>query len=189
MGDDLPPPRLLVGLGNPGPKYENTRHNMGFIAIDDVARRFDAPVWENKSAWESLTTKTDSLILQKPITYMNLSGRAIATVARFFKITPPEILILSDDIALPPGRIRLRRRGSDGGHNGLASIITHLGTNHFPRLRIGVGSAAEHPLPDHVLGKFSSDETPLIDQAIKKVGDCLIFILENGYNAAMNKFN
>ncbi|MFV0337433.1 MAG: aminoacyl-tRNA hydrolase [Chthoniobacterales bacterium] len=189
MGDDLPPPRLLVGLGNPGPKYENTRHNVGFMALDYIVAHHGTATWENKSNWESLLAKSDTLIFQKPLTYMNLSGRAVAWVARFFKITPNEILVLSDDTALPLGRLRLRRKGSDGGHNGLASIIEHLGTDQFPRLRIGVGAALDRPLPDHVLGKFSPNEEPEIAQAIKKVADYLIFILENGYNAAMNEFN
>ena len=134
---------LVVGLGNPGPKYEWTRHNMGFLVVDELAERENIPVQRLK--YKALTNTAliggQSVLLMKPTTYMNLSGEAVGQAARFYKIPPERVLVISDDVALPQGKLRVRRSGSAGGHNGLKNIIAHLGTDQFPRIKVGVGKA------------------------------------------------
>lgn len=132
---------LLVGLGNPGDKYENTRHNVGFLVADEVAERQSKPIQrlKFKALTNVLTISGEKVLVMKPITYMNLSGEAVRQAVDFYKIPPSHVLVVSDDTALPVGRLRIRMKGSAGGHNGLKSIIQHLGTDQFPRLRVGVG--------------------------------------------------
>ena len=157
---------IVVGLGNPGPKYDWTRHNVGFLVVDELADRANIPVQRVKYKALTNTTKLGgkSVLLMKPVTYMNLSGEAVGQAARFYKVPPERILVISDDVSLPQGKLRIRRSGSAGGHNGLKNIIAHLGTDQFPRLRIGVGSK---PHPDYdlaawVLSDFSPSELSLL---------------------------
>ena len=184
---------LLVGLGNPGDKYDNTRHNVGFAAIDQLAEELRVPV--QKLKYRALTQSVElggaRVLLMKPITYMNLSGEAVGEAARFFKIPADHVLVLSDDVSLPVGKLRIRKGGSAGGHNGLKSIIQHLGTDQFPRVKIGVG---EKPHPDYdmadwVLGKFAGEDLKTITQAIERAGKAAACYIQDGPDKAMNKFN
>ena len=184
---------LLVGLGNPGDKYDNTRHNVGFAAIDQLAEELRVPV--QKLKYRALTQSVElggaKVLLMKPITYMNLSGEAVGEAARFFKIPADHVLVLSDDVSLPVGKLRIRKGGSAGGHNGLKSIIQHLGTDQFPRVKIGVG---EKPHPDYdmadwVLGKFAGEDLKTITQAIERAGKAAACYIQDGPDKAMNKFN
>lgn len=184
---------LLVGLGNPGDKYDNTRHNVGFAAIDQLAEELRVPV--QKLKYRALTQTVElggaKVLLMKPITYMNLSGEAVGEAARFFKIPADHVLVLSDDVSLPVGKLRVRRGGSAGGHNGLKSIIQHLGTDQFPRVKIGVG---EKPHPDYdmadwVLGKFTGEDLKTISQAIQRAGKAAECYIHDGPDQAMNRFN
>lgn len=184
---------LLVGLGNPGDKYDNTRHNVGFAAIDQLAEELRVPV--QKLKYRALTQTVElggaKVLLMKPITYMNLSGEAVGEAARFFKIPADHVLVLSDDVSLPVGKLRIRKGGSAGGHNGLKSIIQHLGTDQFPRVKIGVG---EKPHPDYdmadwVLGKFTGEDLKTISQAIQRAGKAAECYIHDGPDQAMNRFN
>ena len=184
---------LVVGLGNPGDKYDNTRHNVGFAAIDQLAEELRVPV--QKLKYRALTQTVElggaKVLLMKPITYMNLSGEAVGEAARFFKIPADHVLVLSDDVSLPVGKLRVRRGGSAGGHNGLKSIIQHLGTDQFPRVKIGVG---EKPHPDYdmadwVLGKFTGEDLKTISQAIQRAGKAAECYIHDGPDQAMNRFN
>lgn len=184
---------LLVCLGNPGDKYENTRHNVGFMVADEVAERQNKPIQRLK--FEALTNiftiSGEKVLVMKPITYMNLSGEAVRLAADFYKVPPERILVVSDDTALPVGRLRIRLKGSAGGHNGLKSIIQHLGTDQFPRLRVGVGEKPhpDYDLADWVLGKFQGEDKKAIDTAIKRAADAVECVMEQGLDRAMGKFN
>ena len=184
---------LLVGLGNPGDKYDNTRHNAGFAAIDQLAEELRVPV--QKLKYRALTQTVElwgaKVLLMKPITYMNLSGEAVGEAARFFKIPADHVLVLSDDVSLPVGKLRIRKGGSAGGHNGLKSIIQHLGTDQFPRVKIGVG---EKPHPDYdmadwVLGKFTGEDKKTVDTAVQRAADAVECYIRDGADRAMNRFN
>lgn len=184
---------LVVGLGNPGPKYDWTRHNMGFLVIDELAEREKIPV--QKLKFKALTNTVvigdRSVLLMKPTTYMNLSGGAVGEAARFYKIPPERILVISDDVALPQGKLRIRRSGSAGGHNGLKDIIAHLGGDGFPRIKVGVGGKP-HPdsdMADWVLGKFTGQDKKVMEEAIKRAADAVEELLKNGVDQAMSKFN
>ena len=184
---------LLVCLGNPGDKYENTRHNVGYMVADEVAERQNKPVQrlKFKALTNTLTISGEKVLVMKPITYMNLSGEAVRQAADFYKIPPERVLVVSDDTALPVGKLRLRVKGSAGGHNGLKNIIQHLGTDQFPRLRVGVG---EKPHPDYdmadwVLGKFVGEDKKAIDGAVKRAADAIECILAEGIDRGMGKFN
>ena len=184
---------LVVGLGNPGPKYEWTRHNMGFLVVDELAERENIPVQRLK--YKALTNTASiggqSVLLMKPTTYMNLSGEAVGQAARFYKIPPERVLVISDDVALPQGKLRVRRSGSAGGHNGLKNIIAHLGTDQFPRVKVGVGGKP-HPdsdMADWVLGKFTGQDKKVMEDAISRAADAVACLLEKGVDQAMAKFN
>ena len=184
---------LLVCLGNPGDKYENTRHNVGFMVADEVAERQRKPIQrlKFKALTNVLTISGEKVLVMKPITYMNLSGEAVRQAADFYKIPPGRVLVVSDDTALAIGRLRIRQKGSAGGHNGLKNIIQHLGTDQFPRLRVGVG---EKPHPDYdmadwVLGKFTGEDKKTIEAAVKRAADAIECILEQGIDRGMGKFN
>ena len=184
---------LVVGLGNPGDKYENTRHNVGFLAVDELADRARVPV--QKLKYRALTNTIElggaKVLLMKPVTYMNLSGEAAGQAADFYKIPADHVLVISDDTALAVGRLRIRKGGSAGGHNGLKSIIQHLGTDQFPRVRVGVGEKPhpDYDLADWVLGKFQGEDKKAMDQAVKRAADAVECLIKEGPDRAMNKFN
>ncbi len=183
--------KLVVGLGNPGSRYANTRHNVGFMVLDRLARRCNVDI--NKKQCNALTglgtMAGHRVCLAKPQTYMNLSGEAVSCLARFYKVSPKDMLVIYDDRDLPVGRIRLREKGSAGGHRGLQSIIGMLGTSDIPRLRIGIGRPEEMEAVDHVLGRFSAEERPLIEEALERSLEAVEVALAEGMEAAMNKFN
>lgn len=180
--------RLLIGLGNPGPEYENTRHNAGFMILDRVAQRLGAK-WTRERKFDGWFARSDGLYLLKPKTFMNLSGRSVAAVCGFYKIPPSDLLAVYDDVALPEGRIRLKPSGSAGGHNGIKSIIASLGSDQFPRLRFGVGAADRHSLVDHVLGRFDPATAEDLHKSLEKAADAVIFASLRGLEPAMNQFN
>lgn len=185
-------PRLIVGLGNPGNSYQDTRHNIGFMVMDVLATRLGT-AFQVEKRWESHVAKFSGGFLVKPQTYMNLSGRAVGSVGRFYKITPQETLVVFDDVDLPLGRLRLRASGSAAGHNGLKSLISTLGTDQFPRVKVGIGADSGRPAGDrlvgHVLGKFSEDEKAAVAQAVDRAADAVMGALKSGLGAAMNFFN
>ncbi|NEP57642.1 MAG: aminoacyl-tRNA hydrolase [Symploca sp. SIO2G7] len=187
-------PQLIVGLGNPEPKYDKTRHNIGFDAVDALARRGQISWSENRrfQGWfgEGTGLKGSKLRLLKPLTYMNRSGQAIRAVMDWYKLPPDSVLIIYDDMDLPVGRLRLRLSGSAGGHNGMKSAIAHLGTQNFPRLRIGIGkSSQDKGTISHVLGKFSAQETELISKVLELVVETVELALKEGVEKAMSLYN
>lgn len=182
--------RLIVGLGNPGSEYHNTRHNVGFMAIDTISKKHHIPIRTNRNQAHIGEGQINGhkVILAKPMTYMNLSGAAVKGLMRRFQIAPSELLVIYDDAALPLGRLRIRPGGSAGGHNGIKSIINSIGTQDFPRIRIGIGST-DRDLIDHVLSKFQHSELMVIYNAIDKAIEAVEVILDQGLEAAMNRFN
>lgn len=183
---------LIVGLGNPGKEYEMTRHNIGFHTIDYIADELDVSIkkLKHKALYGETKINGDKVYLIKPQTYMNLSGDSIIEFSKFYKVAPQNIIVISDDISLETGRIRVRAKGSAGGHNGLKSIIYQLKTENFPRVRMGVGAKKEGTdLADHVLGRFSKSEIPVMEDAIIKAYGAVCEIIKNGTESAMNKFN
>ena len=184
---------LLVCLGNPGDQYENTRHNVGFQVADAVAERHNVPIQRLKfrALTNTITVGEKKVLLMKPVTYMNLSGEAVHEAASFYKVPPERILVVSDEVALAPGKIRVRRSGSAGGHNGLKNIIAHLGTDQFPRIRVGVG---QKPHPDYdmagwVLGKFQGEDKKAVEEAVKRAADAAECLIQEGVDKAMNRYN
>ena len=184
---------LVVFLGNPGQEYENTRHNAGFMTADAVEKLCGAKI--NRAKFRSLTARCtlggQSVLLMKPQTYMNLSGEAVGEAARFYKVPPERVIVVSDETALAPGRIRVRRSGSAGGHNGLKDIISVLGSENFPRIRLGVG-APPHPdydLKDWVLGRPESGDMKLISDAAERAAKAVECYIAEGPDRAMNMFN
>ena len=184
---------IVAGLGNPGTKYEMTRHNIGFHTIDYIAGQKKVKI--KKLKFKGLYGETEiggeKAYLIKPQTFMNLSGECIGEFASFFKIPPENILIINDDISLDTGRIRVRPRGSAGGHNGLKSIIYHLQSDNFPRIKMGVGAPEneDYDLADFVLGKFTRDEIPIMEKAIIRAAEAVDEIIKNGTQSAMNTYN
>ena len=184
--------KLVAGLGNPGPQYRETRHNVGFLVIDELARRWGVEQWREQ--FDAMAAKTvidgEAVMLAKPMTFMNLSGYSVAEIARYYRIEPSDVFIVSDDAALPLARLRVRREGSDGGHNGLKSVIASLGTTAFPRLRVGVGRGeGDRELADHVLGRFVVDEREQVSVAVLRAADATEMFLREGIERVMNAFN
>ena len=180
--------RLVVGLGNPGPEYAGTRHNIGFMVVDRLAAQFGS-TWEKSTKWDALTSKHGDTLLAKPMSFMNRSGYPLVAIAQFYKIVTPEILVVLDDLALPLGRMRIRPSGGTGGHNGLESIIMQFGTEEIPRLRIGIGAAPRDGGVDYVLGRFFEEERPLVRSAIERGVEAIRCAVDNGVVSAMNTFN
>jgi PTH1 family peptidyl-tRNA hydrolase len=197
--------KIVIGLGNPGRDYVGTRHNVGFELVDQLASRLG---WIGKpeqfntlarNKFDALTLDgvvslasggTDKLLLVKPMTYMNLSGRSIQAAMSFFQLTPADLMIALDDIALPCGKIRIRTGGSPGGHNGLKDIERALGTSQYPRLRIGVDAPPPRvPQKDYVLGRFTPDQRSLIDPALGRAGGAVVTWIDKGIEPAMSQFN
>ena len=184
---------LIAGLGNPGREYDMTRHNIGFEVIDYIADKCKVKV--KKLKFKGLYQKTEiegeDVILLKPQTYMNLSGECIRDFSAFFKIPPEKIIIINDDVYLDEGRLRIRKSGSAGGHNGLKSIIYQLNSDKFIRIRIGVGKkqAEEQELADFVLSRFTKAQIPILEKAITNAADAVSEIIKNGTESAMNRFN
>ena len=182
------PIRMVVGLGNPGAEYERTRHNIGFLVLDRLAA--EARVnWEKSAKWGAYWTKLGQTLLVKPMTYMNRSGGPSLAVAQFYKIAPAEMLIVLDEMALELGRLRLRLKGSPGGHNGLESMIVNFGTEDIARLRIGIGAPPAGGTTDWVLGRFFEEEMPAVEKAVTRAADAVKAAIDNGVVSAMNTFN
>lgn len=184
---------LIVGLGNPGKQYENTRHNVGFDAIDVLVDEYRIPSSgkQHKAMYGKGVIEGQKVILAKPLTYMNLSGEAVRAMVDYYKIDPEtELLVIFDDISLAPGNIRIRKKGSAGGHNGIKSIITHLGTQNFQRIKVGVGEKPKNwDLADYVLGAFSKDDRKLIDEALERSAKAAALIVQGEIDEAMNLYN
>ena len=181
---------LIVGLGNPGIKYENTRHNIGFKVIDNIAKEYNIEINRQKfkGVYGEGFINGEKVILLKPTTYMNLSGESIREVVDFYKLTCEDIVVIYDDISLDVGRLRIREKGSAGGHNGIKSIIAHLGTDVFPRIKVGVGQP-NVDLVNYVLGKFTDEEMEVLSESIDASTKAVSEIIKYDVNTAMNKFN
>lgn len=189
----LPVSWLIVGLGNPGDKYDGTRHNAGFLAVDALADKGQFRI--SRVKFKALTAQAEvggqGALVMKPATYMNLSGEAVGEAARFYHIPPAQVLVISDDVDLPLGKLRLRTGGSAGGHNGLKSIIQHLGTDQFPRIKIGVGGKPhpDYDMADWVLGRLQGEDRKVLDGAAERAAEAAACLLKDGPQKAMNRFN
>jgi peptidyl-tRNA hydrolase, PTH1 family len=180
--------RLVAGLGNPGPEYQQTRHNVGFMVVDRLASDLSIP-WEKSNRAEATFAKSGDLILVKPLAFMNRSGFPLLAVAQFYKVEPGEMLIVFDDFALQLGRLRIRPDGGTGGHNGLESIIVQFGSDKIPRLRVGIGGAPSQGAVDHVLGRFFEEELPLVRSTVSRAVEAVKWAIDKGLVSAMNNFN
>lgn len=191
-------PRLIVGLGNPGAKYERTRHNIGFEVVDAIAKTYpDVSLADNKR-FQGITGEFrsggDRTVLLKPTTYMNKSGQSVRAVLDWYKLEAASVLVVYDDMDLPTGKLRLRLSGGAGGHNGMKSIISHLGTREFPRLRVGIGSTEkgeerDRAVVSHVLGRFAPEDRKIVDAVIPMAVDAIDLSLRKGFERAMNLYN
>jgi peptidyl-tRNA hydrolase, PTH1 family len=184
-------PQLIVGLGNPGAKFDRTRHNIGFDLIDLLAQRWQVALSDQKKfqgiAGEGWAGRQKMRLL-KPQTFMNLSGQSVRALLDWYKLEPSAVLVLYDDLDLPLGKMRIRLSGSAGGHNGMKSIISHLGTNEFPRLRMGIGKSSDETI-SHVLGKFAPGEVPIVGDILALAADAVDLAARDGVEKAMNKYN
>ena len=184
--------KLVVGLGNPGKQYEKTKHNIGFMVIDAIADSVPHTTWREEQRAEvcSITVDGEKVLLVKPQTFMNLSGESVGPLMRYYKIDPSDVYCIYDDMDLPIGKLRIRPNGSSGGHNGIKSLISHIGTENFPRFRVGIG----RPLPqwtviDHVLAPFSEENQEKVQKGIKDTVKAVLGTLEVGIDKGMNQFN
>ena len=188
-----PPEYLIVGLGNPGLEYAQTRHNAGFMTLDLLAEREHTEIkrMKFKSLCGDAVIAGKRCLLMKPTTYMNNSGEAVAAAANFYKIPPEHVLVMYDDISLAPGKLRIRRKGSAGGHNGIKSIIALLGTEEFPRIRVGVGAkpTPRYDLADWVLSKFTPEEQAALQPALEQAAEAASLIVQDKMDQAMNRFS
>lgn len=183
---------IIAGLGNPGKQYEGSRHNVGFMTLDVLADRYHIDVSEkgHKALIGKGVIEGNKVILVKPQTFMNLSGESIRSVLDYYKAEPSEFIVIYDDISLEPGSLRIRKKGSAGGHNGIKNIIAHLGTQEFPRVRVGVGAKPPRmDLADYVLGRFSKGEKERMEQAYQDGAAAAVSMMTEGIDAAMNHFN
>ena len=184
--------KLVVGLGNPGKQYEKTKHNIGFMVVDAIADSVPHTPWREEQGAEvcSITVNGEKVLLVKPQTFMNVSGESVGPLMRYYKIDPSDVYCIYDDMDLPVGKLRIRPNGSSGGHNGIKSLISHLGTENFPRFRVGIG----RPLPqwtviDHVLAPFSEESQEKVQKGIKDTVKAVLGTLEVGIDKGMNQFN
>ena len=184
---------LIVGLGNPGKEYEKTRHNCGFRALDVLAQKLGCKVDKGKfqGLYGQVSYNGTKLLLLKPLTYMNLSGRSVLQLSAYYHVPPQRIIVLFDDISLEPGRLRIRADGSAGGHNGIKSIISEVGSQDFPRVKIGVGGKThpEQDLADHVLSGFTAAEEKALASALERAADATLCIIDKGVAETANRFN
>ena len=184
--------KLIVGLGNPTKEYENTRHNIGFMAIDALSEEYHIPVesLRHKALIGKGAIEGQRVILAKPVTYMNLSGEAVRAISDYYKIPSEDIIIIFDDTTLDVGRMRIRKKGSAGGHNGIKSIIAHLGTMEFPRIKIGIGAKREgQDLADYVLSRFPKEEKEALGQVLEDVKKAVALMVWDDIEEAMNQYN
>ena len=184
---------IIAGLGNPGKQYEHTRHNVGFDTLDKLAEKYHIPIdtQKHKAVCGSGYIEGQKVILVKPQTYMNLSGESLREIIDFYKLNPAEeLIVIYDDISLDVGQLRIRKKGSAGGHNGIKNIIAHLGTQEFPRIKVGVGDKPPRmDLADYVLSRFSKEDREKMEQAFKDAADAVEVMITEGADAAMNRFN
>lgn len=183
--------KVIVGLGNPGKKYEGTRHNVGFMVVDAVAAGPGVSTWQSRFEGSIAEWREDErrVLLVKPETFMNLSGRCVRQVMDFYQVEPTDLLVVCDDFNLPLGKLRFRARGTHGGHNGLRDIQSHLGTNEYGRLRIGVGAPEEGEAVDHVLGKFRPSERPIMEESLARAVEGTVQWVREGIDRCMNQYN
>jgi PTH1 family peptidyl-tRNA hydrolase len=185
--------KLIAGLGNPGPRYADSRHNIGFMVAEALGRRWSAGAARYERRWEALEQEAlrggRRVLLLRPQTFMNLSGRSVAAVWRFYKLPAEDLLVIHDDLDLPVGQLRLRAGGSAGGHKGMDDVIRHVGTDAIARVRIGIGKVHPSATTEYVLGRFAPDERPLIEEAIERAADAVECWLARGIETAMNEFN
>lgn len=183
--------KLIVGLGNPGPEYEKTRHNVGWQVVDAFAKKFRIDVTRHEKSAFTGTGRVagGSVMVAKPLTYMNLSGDAVRLLVNAYLESTQDLIVVYDDIDLPLGRLRIRPNGSAGTHNGMRSIISTIESENFPRLRVGIGVSGEGPLRDYVLDEFTVDEKPVVDRAISRAVDALVLFSRGDLKRAMNEFN
>jgi PTH1 family peptidyl-tRNA hydrolase len=190
--------KLIVGLGNPGKEYEHSRHNAGFMVVDELHKRLDASAWKQDKKFKAYVSEAiingEKVILAKPVTFMNLSGEAIAPLATFYKIAPEDILVVFDELDIPFGQIRLRKSGGPGTHNGMKSTVEKLGSKEFTRLRFGIESRGEtapkqQDTTSFVLSPFTKEEQPILNQTIKEASLSIETFLKEGIESAMNKHN
>lgn len=183
--------KLIVGLGNPGKEYEETRHNCGFMVMDRLSEKLNESICQNK--FKGLYTKFkyhgEDVILLKPQTYMNLSGDSVSAIMQFFKINQDDLLVIYDDLDMPVGKLRLRKNGSAGGHNGIKSIIAHLNSQEFKRIRVGIDRHKYMKVVDYVLSRFSKEENEAIDQGIENAANAVIDFLDHDFDYVMNRYN
>lgn len=183
--------KLIVGLGNPGGEYERTRHNVGWRAVDAFARKFRIAITKHEKSAMTGTGRVagGSVMVAKPLTYMNLSGEAVRLLSNAYLESTTDLIVVYDDIDLPCGKLRIRQNGSAGTHNGMRSIISELQTENFPRLRIGIGSQEQGKLRDFVLDEFSAEEEPRVERAVERCVDALVLFARGDLKRAMNEFN
>ena len=183
--------KLIVGLGNPGKEYAGTRHNCGFMVIDRLASKLNVDVDQNKfkGLYAKVKYHGEDIILLKPQTYMNLSGESVNAVMNFFKIDKEDLLVIYDDLDMPVGKLRLRKTGSAGGHNGIKNIIAHLNSQDFKRIRVGLDRHKYMNVADYVLSRFSKVESEAIEQGIENAANAVLDYLDNDFNHAMNYYN
>lgn len=183
--------KLIVGLGNPGSQYSATRHNVGFMAVEELAKRWGITAWRNRSeAMVAESRRPEQILLVKPLSFMNLSGVPVRDLASFYKVPVQDIIVVCDDLDLAVGRLRLRPNGGTGGHRGLESLLVHLGDNSFARVRIGIGRPPKGwETADYVLGRFTPQEVPVMAETIVKAAEAIECILDKGLTAAMNGYN
>lgn len=177
-----------MGLGNPGDKYQYTRHNIGFRVLDQLAQRAGEK-FQIESKWESRICKVGDVLLVQPLTYMNESGRAVASLARFYRWKPEQILVIFDDVSLPLGQLRFRMKGGHGGHNGVRSLLAHLPSEQFARLKLGIDAAMGEKLVGHVLGAFAVAERELVENTLARAADAVQLAVTGGLEKAANEFN
>ncbi len=185
--------KLVAGLGNPGPRYAESRHNIGYLVVDELARRWATEVTRYDRDFEGLIGETQAcgqrVLLLKPSTFMNLSGRSVAAALRFYKLAAADVLIAHDDLDLPVGLLRARASGTAGGHNGMSDVLRQLGTDEIARLRVGIGRVHPSAAVEYVLSRFEPDERPAIADAVGRAADAVVCWLQAGIDAAMNRFN